>query len=270
LSTNQIWDDIYKNFLEHGNVCLLSLAGHAPSRIDWSNIKDMKNLLNIQNNVINKIIKEHKQENKKIVLIGHSTGGTFALMTDILFSKKYHAIIALTPIVKLEVGLYSPLNIPLNILSKTKEEFIWKSQFDLLQYTVKNHNDFFNFFMSRFGISKKNLVEKEKIYIENFSNKILEQNHLALKSYSIFFNDVLYNKENSLYNKYQDFLNGKIKKKNKILVIGGKEDLMVAVQQQKEAAELLNANYIEFENCGHFCTLDSPQEIFKEIIKFLF
>ena len=229
----------------------------------------MKNLLNIQNYVINNIIKKYQQQNKKIILIGHSTGGTFALMSDILFPKKYHAIVALTPIIKLEVGIYSPLNIPLNILSKTKMELIWKHQFDILQYIVKNYNAIFNFFIPFFGTSKKNLIEKEKKYIEDFSNKILEQNHFALKSYSIFFNDVIYNEENALYHKYQNFLNGKIKRNNEILVIGGRDDLMVEVKQQREAAEYFNAKYIELENCGHFCTVDSSEQISKEIKNFL-
>ena len=92
---------------------------------------------------------------------------------------------------------------------------------------------------------------------------------MALKTYSIFFNDVIYNKKNVLYKKYKDFLDGKITKKSNILVLGGKEDLMVEVQQQKEAAELLNAKYIEIQNCGHFCTLDSLNIIFEEIKNFL-
>ena len=270
LSTNQFWDLLYKKFLNYGDVILLNLIGHAPSKASWTDLKDVKGILNAQNNSINKIIKKHyKNINKKIVLIGHSTGGTLALVSDIFFSKKYHATIALTPIIKLNVGAFSPLNIPLNVLSKTSDENLWKYNFDILQHIVKNHNDIFSFFILIFGSHKRNLEETEKIYMEKFSDKILEQNHMALKYYSIFFNDLHNNSKNSLYNKYKDFLKGKITTKNPSLILGGKDDLMVDVQQQREAAAVFKAKYVELENCGHFCTLDSLDRIFEEIKIFL-
>ena len=259
----------YKSFLDYGDVVLLSLIGHAPSTVDWMAAKDMKGLLNIQNNVINRIIKRNYKEKKKIVLIGHSTGGAFAIMSDMFFSKKYHAMVALTPITKLEVGIYSPLNIPLNVLTKTSEKMLWQYQFDLLQYAVKNYNSVFNYFVPIFGAYKKSPIDSEKKYVEDFSAKILEQNYMALKYYAIFFNDLIHNKRNSLYQKYKDFLNGKITQKNQTLVIGGKDDLLVDVKQQREAAENLKAKYVELENCGHFCTLDSSDRILHEIKVFL-
>ena len=270
VSTNQIWDITYKDFLKHGDVILLSLIGHAPSTVSWSAAKDMYGLLKIQNNCINKIIKKHySNEKKKVILIGHSTGGTFSIMCNIFFPKKYYATIALTPIIKLEVGIYSLLNIPLNILSKTDEELLWKYNFDVLQYIIKNYHHVFNFFIPLFGTYKKNLQGQEKEYIENFSAKILEQNHMALKYYSLFFNDIMYNKKNSLYKMYKDFLNGKIRTEKPVLILGGKDDILVEVSQQREAAKIINAKYVEIENCGHFCTLDSSPKIYQEIKDFL-
>ena len=272
VSTNQFWDTIYKDFLPHGDVILLNLIGHAPSTANWETLKNFEGLLTNQNEAIEKIVKKHyKDENKKIILIGHSTGGTISLLSSIFYPNKYYAVIALTPIVTNELGIYSPLNIPINFLSKIRiqKDSIWKAQFDILQYAIKNHSDLAYTFLPFFGAHESFFNEKEKAYVEEFCDKILDQHYSTLQHYSLFFNDVINNPKNSYYGRYRDFLDSKLKLTSFSLVFGGKNDLLVQVEQHRQAATITNSKYIEIDNCGHFCTVDNPIKIIKDTKEFL-
>ena len=272
VSTNQIWDSIYESFLPYGDVILLNIIGHAPSEVNWEKVKNLEIFSKIQTDVINEIIEKHyKNQNKKITLMGHSVGGAIALFSSFLQPEKFHASIALTPVVNLDLGNLSPLNIYANFLTKVKiqEDVIWKTQFDVLKYIIENHFDFFYSMLQIVGTHKKDFVNNEKKYVEDFCKMILTQEHSSIQYVSNIFENVINNKENSYYGIYRKFLNNEIKTTSKRLVFGATNDILINVEQHRLAAKATDAKYIELENCGHFCTVDNPEKIIQDIKVFL-
>ena len=272
VSTNQIWDSIYESFLPYGDVILLNIIGHAPSEVNWEKVKNLEIFSKIQTDVINEIIEKHyKNQNKKITLMGHSVGGAIALFSSFLQPEKFHASIALTPVVNLDLGNLSPLNIYANFLTKVKiqEGVIWKTQFDVLKYIIENHFDFFYGMLQIVGTHKKDFVNNEKKYVEDFCKMILTQEHSSIQYVSNIFEDAINNKENSYYSIYRKFLNNEIKTTSKRLVFGATNDILINVEQHRLAAKATDAKYIELENCGHFCTVDNPEKIIQDIKVFL-
>ena len=272
VSTNQVWDSIYESFLPYGDVILLNIIGHAPSEVNWEKVKNLEIFSKIQTDVINEIIEKHyKNQNKKITLMGHSVGGGIALFSSFLQPEKFHAAIALTPVVTLDLGNLSPLNIYANFLTKVKiqEGVIWKTQFDVLKYIIENHFDFFYGMLQIVGTHKKDFVNNEKKYVEDFCKMILTQEHSSIQYVSNIFEDAINNKENSYYSIYRKFLNNEIKTTSKRLVFGATNDILINVEQHRLAAKATDAKYIELENCGHFCTVDDPEKIIQDIKVFL-
>ena len=272
VSTNQVWDSIYESFLPYGDVILLNIIGHAPSEVNWEKVKNLEIFSKIQTDVINEIIEKHyKNQNKKITLMGHSVGGGIALFSSFLQPEKFHAAIALTPVVTLDLGKLSPLNIYANFLTKVKiqENVIWKTQFDVLKYIIENHFDFFYGMLQIVGTHKKDFVNNEKKYVEDFCKMILTQEHSSIQYVSNIFEDAINNKENSYYSIYRKFLNNEIKTTSKRLVFGATNDILINVEQHRLAAKATDAKYIELENCGHFCTVDDPEKIIQDIKVFL-
>lgn len=263
MSVNSIWDYLIDEIRNLGDVYVVSLAGHYPGIISWEEIDDLDKFLNFQHEVLTKIL-EREKKHKEIILLGHSTGGTISILLKILYPETYNKVIAIVPPIKEDLGIISPLNIPLNFLShiKIKEDENWFMQNYLLKKIAKNFKDIFFKSVLFFGFYSDDLTKNQEAEVNKFIEGIKKQRSSTLQNVVKITKNAI-NKYPWLY-----FSKGEIDLENEALIIGAKEDRMIPVSHHREAAEKIKAQYFEIEKGGHFCLIENKKIIIEKIEEF--
>lgn len=242
------WTPYFNDFSHLGNCYTLDVLGHFPSTVTSSfDSYTFEDIVNIQAKAVQKIAKD-----KKVNLIGHSTGGMFAIAIGILYPDLVNKSVAITP------AVHGPI-IGLLHFAKVLTDLKLGVSLDLFFQIIRAFPGIFHKWFEE-------AVYDKKVILENITNS-----KFVLDYHSHFVN-----LNPHIMGRYLQLLHNSdirpIAKGSELnaLIIGGSDDPIVPISHQRELGSLLNnARYIELSPCGHIPTLEKREETISIILDYL-
>ncbi len=242
-ASHKTWDYISDSFdKEKFTLIVIDLLGHGNSSIN--NSSDYSILS--QTSIVFDFIKFLNL--KELIIIGHSYGGSVALMLTILHMKN----INIKKLVLIDAGAYNQIPVSMKYLRNPFMQLITS----FANVVVPKH--LVGYFVLRNLYFDKTLVTRERIakYSIFFSHK-------QLKAIIKAAQNILPGNFDELIIRYRDI-------EVPALIIWGKNDLVISpLSGEKLNSDLKNSSLGIIENCGHIPQEEKPKEIFELINDFL-
>jgi pimeloyl-ACP methyl ester carboxylesterase len=247
-SIRYFWTPYFNDFSPLGKCITLDVLGHFPS-IAGSNFNELgfEDYIHIQAKAIQALA-----ENKKVNLIGHSTGGMFALAIGALYPNLIKKVVSITP------AVYGPL-IGILHFAKVMTDLKLDVSLELFFTFIKNFPSLFHKWFEEAAYNGNEFVNREDVreFILNYHSHFIKLDPYIMGRYL----QVLHN---------SDLRPLMIDSNLEALVIGASHDPIVPVTQHREVSSLLkNGKYYEVIPSGHIPTLEKREETIGVILNFL-
>lgn len=248
-SIRYFWTPYFNDFSPLGKCITLDLLGHYPSVVSKNFEKlDIEEIFHLQAKAIRSI-----SNNKKVNLIGHSTGGMFALAIGSLYPDLVKKAVAITPLI------HGPAKGILHF-AKVLTDLKLNVSLEIFFNFIKNFPNLFHKWFEEAVFDEKEFLSKEEnldFILEYHKNFIkLDPNIMGRYLQTLHNSDIRPILKTSAL---------------KSLILGGSDDPIVPIDQQREAGSLLkNSKYVELTSCGHIPTLEKrgkSLEIIKSFLK---
>ncbi len=247
-SVRYFWTPYFSDFSPLGKCITLDVLGHFPS-IAGSNfdLLSADDYFHIQAKAI-----ESLAENRKVNLIGHSTGGMFALAIGALYPDLVKKVVAITP------AVHGPV-IGILHFAKVMTDLKLNVSLDLFFTFIKNFPSVFHKWFEEAVYDGKEFVNREDVkeFILNYHSHFIKLDPYIMGRYL----QILHNAD----------IRPLMKDSNlEALVIGASHDPIVPVTQHREVSSLLkNGKYYEVSNSGHIPSLERRDETLSVILDYL-
>lgn len=242
------WTPYFSDFSRLGNCITLDVLGHYPSTVTNDFEKyTLEEIVHKQAKAV-----QHLSRGEKVNLIGHSTGGMFALAIGILYPDLVKKSIAITP------AVHGP-TLGLIHFAKVLADLNLGVSLEMFFHFIKIFPGIFHKWFEEAVYDKNVLHQSEENlkFIKEYHSYFINLNPLVMARYL----QVLHDSDIRPYAKNSDL---------EALIIGGSHDPIVPIEQQRELGSIMkNSRYIEMTPCGHIPTLEMREETIKIILDFL-
>jgi pimeloyl-ACP methyl ester carboxylesterase len=247
-SVRYFWTPYFDDFRVLGKCITLDLLGHFPSKVG-SNFSELNfnDILTIQSRAIKAL-----SEDKKVTLIGHSTGGMFALAIGALYPDLVEKAVAITPVVHgPTMGIFH--------LAKVLADLHLNVSLEIFFDLIRNLPTFFHKWFEAATYEKSEFVNRKDIgeFILNYHSHFIKLDPNIMGRYLQVLHDSDIRplvKESQL----------------DALIIGASDDPIVPVSQQRDISLIMkNSTYVEITPSGHIPTLERRDETISLILKYL-
>jgi pimeloyl-ACP methyl ester carboxylesterase len=247
-SVRYFWTPYFSDFSKLGTCTTLDLLGHFPSVVSSEfSFLTFTDILAIQYKAIKTI-----SQGKKVSIIGHSTGGMFALAIGALYPDLIHKVVAITPVVHgPTMGIFH--------FAKILADMNLHVSLEIFFHFIKNFPNIFHKWFEEATYEKAKFVSQKEIadFILNYHSHFIKLDPNIMGRYLQVLHDSDIRpllKDSSL----------------DALIIGASDDPIVPILHQRELPVFLkNSKYVEITPCGHIPTLEKREETLPIILDYL-